>query len=91
MTRDLIIGLIVSISLHAGVFLSEKLFPKEAEVVVKAVEEDFTVELMEMPPLEPEPEEIIEANDDAPPEEIEFAPPMQADVPTVNDETPFVQ
>jgi periplasmic protein TonB len=91
MTRDLIIGLIVSISLHAGVFLSEKLFPKEAEVVVKAVEEDFTVELMEMPPLEPEPEEIIEANDDAPPEEIEFAPPMQADVPSVNVETPFVQ
>ena len=49
MTRDLIIGLIVSISLHAGVFLSEKLFPKEAEVVSQAVEEEFTVELMEMP------------------------------------------
>ncbi len=91
MTRDLIIGLIVSITLHAGVFLSEKLFPKEAEVVTQAVEEDFTIELMEMPPLEPEPEEIIESTDDAPPEEIEFAPPMQADVPSVNVEAAFVQ
>jgi protein TonB len=91
MNRDLIIGLIVSVTLHAGVFLSELVFPKEAEVVVQVVEEEFTIELMEMPPLEPEPEDIIEATDDAPPEEIEFAPPMQADVPSVNLETPFLQ
>jgi protein TonB len=91
MNRDLIIGLIVSISLHAGVFLGELVFPKTEEVVAVVAEEDFTVELMEMPPLEPEPQEIIEATDDAPPEEIEFAPPMQADVPSVNVETPFVQ
>lgn len=91
MTRDLIIGLIVSISLHAGVFMWEKVFPKEEVVATVVEEEEFTIELMEMPPLEPEPEEIMEANDDAPPEEIEFAPPMQADVPSVNVETPFVQ
>src|SRR5690606_3760529 len=87
----LIIGLIVSISLHAGVFMWEKVFPKEEVVATVVEEEEFTIELMEMPPLEPEPEEIMEANDDAPPEEIEFAPPMQADVPSVNVETPFVQ
>jgi len=91
MNRDLIIGLIISISLHAGVFLGELVFPKSAEIVAVVQEEDFVVELMEMPPLEPEPEEILEAVDDAPPEEIEFAPPMQADVPSVNVETPFVQ
>jgi len=91
MNRDLIIGLIISISLHAGVFLGELVFPKSVEIVAVVQEEDFVVDLMEMPPLEPEPEEILEAVDDAPPEEIEFAPPMQADVPSVNVETPFVQ
>jgi len=91
MNRDLIIGLIISISLHAGVFLGELVFPKSEEIVAVVQEEEFVVELMEMPPLEPEPEEILEAVDDAPPEEIEFAPPMQTDVPSVNVETPFVQ
>lgn len=67
MTRDLIIGLIVSVSLHGSIFFYEKIFPKQAEVVATVVEEEFTVALMEMPPLEPEPEDIIEATDDAPP------------------------
>lgn len=91
MTRDLIIGLFVSVSLHGGFFFYERLFPKSEEVVATVQEEEFTIELMEMPPLEPEPEEIIEATDDAPLEEIEFAPPMQADVPSVNVESAFVQ
>ncbi|MCF3651792.1 energy transducer TonB [Synoicihabitans lomoniglobus] len=91
MTRDLIIGLLVSVSLHAGFLFGDRLFPEKEVVQAAVVEEEFTIELMEMPPLEPEPEEIIESTDDAPPEEIEFAPPMQADVPSVNVETPFVQ
>jgi protein TonB len=91
MTRDLIIGLLVSVTLHAGFLFGDRLFPEKEVVQAAAVEEEYTIELMEMPPLEPEPEEIIESTDDAPPEEIEFAPPMQADVPSVNVETPFVQ
>ena len=91
MTRDLIIGFFVSISLHSSFFFYEKLFPKEETVAVVTQEEEFTVDLMEMPPLEPEPEEILDATDDAPPEEIEFAPPMQADVPSVQVDPAFVQ
>lgn len=91
MTRDLIIGLIISISLHAGFFGWEKLFPEEEVVAVVRQEEDFTIELMEMPPLEPEPEEIFEEDTSEVVEEIEFAPPMQADVPSVNVESAFVQ
>jgi protein TonB len=91
MTRDLIIGLIISVSLHAGFFGWEKLFPEEEVVVVVEQEEEFEIDLMEMPPLEPEPEEIFEEESSDVVEEIEFAPPMQADVPSVNVESAFVQ
>lgn len=91
MTRDLIIGLIISVSLHAGFFGWEKLFPEEEVVAVVEQEEEYEIELMEMPPLEPEPEEIFEEETSEVVEEIEFAPPMQADVPSVNVESAFVQ
>jgi len=91
MTRDLIIGLIVSVSLHAAFFGWEKLFPEEEIQPVARLEEVVTIELMEMPPLEPEPEEIFEEDNSDVVEEIEFAPPMQADVPSVNIESAFVQ
>lgn len=91
MTRDLIIGLIISVSLHAGFFGWEKLFPEQEVVAVVQQEEEFEIELMEMPPLEPEPEEIFEEETSEVLEEIEFAPPMQADVPSVNVESAFVQ
>lgn len=91
MTRDLIIGLIISVSLHAGFFGWEKLFPEEEVVVVVEQEEEFEIDLIEMPPLEPEPEEIFEEESSDVVEEIEFAPPMQADVPSVNVESAFVQ
>lgn len=91
MTRDLIIGILVSVSLHGAFFGWEKLFPEEEAVAVATVEEDFTIELMEMPPLEPEPEEIFEEETTEAVEEIEFAPPMQADVPSVQVDSAFVQ
>ncbi len=91
MTRDLIIGLLVSVSLHAAFFGWEVLFPEEEVVAAAVIEEEFTIELMEMPPLEPEPEEIFEEETTEAVEEIEFAPPMQADVPSVNVESAFVQ
>ena len=91
MTRDLIIGLIISVSLHAGFFGWDKLLPEQEVVAVVQQEEEFEIELMEMPPLEPEPEEIFEEETSEVLEEIEFAPPMQADVPSVNVESAFVQ
>lgn len=91
MTRDLIIGILVSVSLHGAFFGWEKLFPEEEVAAVATVEEEFTIELMEMPPLEPEPEEIFEEETTEAVEEIEFAPPMQADVPSVQVDSAFVQ
>jgi len=91
MTRDLIIGLILSLSLHATFFGWEIVFPEEEVVAVLSQEEEFTIPMMEMPPLEPEPEEIFEEETSEAVEEIEFAPPMQADVPSINVESAFVQ
>ncbi len=91
MTRDLFIGLIISVTLHAAFLFGEKLFPEDDVVVVDKGEEEFTIKLIEMPPLEPEPEDIIDVTDEAPPEEIEFAPPVNTDVPTVNVDSAFVQ
>jgi protein TonB len=88
MRRDLIIGLIVSLALHGGVaWFSEisghhkaKPKPKEEETVVK----------IEMPPIEPEePEKVI--SDEQPDTPLEFAPPMQTDVPQVVQLDSFVQ
>ena len=91
MTKDLFIGLLISVTLHAAFLFGEKLFPEGEVTAVAEAEEEFTIEMMEMPPLEPEPEDIIDVTDEAPPEEIEFAPPMNADVPTVNVDSAFVQ
>jgi protein TonB len=91
MTKDLIIGLLVSISLHAGFFGWEKLFPEKEVVAVVEQVEEIEIELIEMPPLEPEPEDIFEEDPGEVVEEVEFAPPMQADVPSVNVESAFVQ
>lgn len=91
MTKDLFIGLLISVSLHAAFFFGERLFPEGQVEVAEVEEEVFEIELMEMPPLEPEPEEIIDLTDEPPPEEIEFAPPMNADVPSVNVDAAFVQ
>ena len=88
MRRDLIIGLILSLALHGGVaWLSEvfghpshKAKPKEEETVIK----------IEMPPIEPdEPEKVVA--EDQPDTPLEFAPPMQADVPQVVQMDSFVQ
>lgn len=92
MTRDLIIGLLASLALHGGFFGWEKLFPEQEVEEVVQEEEVIEIELMEMPPLEPEPEEIFEEDPGEIVEDIpEFAPPMQADVPSVNVESAFVQ
>ena len=90
MSRELIIGIVVSALVHGGFFFGGELF--EEEVVAAAVQEEAEViEVVQMPPIEPEEPEIYEESTDAPPEELDFAPPMQTDVPSVALDTPFVQ
>lgn len=90
MHRDLIIGILLSGLLHGGFLFGEQLFPKSQAVAKKVVEEDTTIELMQMPP--PEPEEVEVTETDEPPEEVvELAPPMAADVPAQVTVDSFVQ
>ena len=88
MRRDLIIGIIISALLHVAVFGSS--FLKAKKHVAKAEAPAPTIELMQMPPLPPDPLEVVDS-DEAPPEKIDFAPPMQADVPQLVTVDSFVQ
>src|SRR5690606_14349242 len=73
----LAISAIIAGGLHAGVLVIPA--PEVEEVEAPVVEEP--IQIVEMPPLEPEEEiEIVESEDvEAPPE---FAPPMLMDLPS---------
>jgi periplasmic protein TonB len=89
MRRDLIIGILISALLHGGVFFGDRLLPDKV-VVKKVVEEAPKIEIIEMPKLEPEEPEIVEMTDE-PIKPLDFAPPMQTDVPQPVTDTSFVQ
>jgi protein TonB len=89
MRRDLIIGIIVSIALHGGAaWLSESF--KGGPKKQAAKEEAPTIQLMEMPKIEPDEPEKTES-DDEPQAVVDFAPPMQTDVPQIVQLDSFVQ
>jgi len=89
MPKDLIIGVAVSIFLHAAILYADKLIPKPT--VTKSAEvEEVPVIRMELPPLPPEePDEIEELQEEAPANEL--APPSLIDMPTVVPVNAFVQ
>jgi protein TonB len=87
MRRDLIIGIIASLLIHGGIWASS--FIPEDAPPPPPPEAPPTIELMEMPELEIEPEEVVES--DEPAEQIDFAPPMQTDVPQLVTVDSFVQ
>lgn len=90
MRRDLIIGIIVSLLLHAGVAFGSKLFPDKK--VAKVVVEDAPVIAVDLPPpLEPDPPEVVDLSDTPPPDLSDLVPPMQMDTPSAAMDTPFVQ
>ena len=89
MRRDLIIGLLISVVLHGGVLFGHLLIPDGAPPVKKP-EPPPTVQLIEMPKIEPDEPEVYEAStEDVKP--LDFAPPMQTDVPQIITDTSFVQ
>lgn len=88
MRRDLIIGVIVSAgTIFLVAWLGEVFKPGVKKVVKEAPP---TVQLMEMPKLEPEEPEKVETDE---PEQapLEFAPPTQTDVPQIVQVDSFVQ
>jgi protein TonB len=89
MRRDLIIGIVISALIHGAAFFGERLFPK-GQVVVQKKEETPAIEITAPPPIEPDEPEKVETTDE-PVKPMDFAPPMQTDVPQVVTDTSFVQ
>ena len=87
MSRDLIIGILLSALVHLGILFGDKLIP-EKKVVKKAEEPPPKIELIAMPKVEEEPE-IIETTEEVKP--LDLAPPMQQDVPQLVQPDSFVQ
>ena len=88
MTRDIIIGVVVSLALHLLILFGDKLIP-EKKTVKKVEQAAPKIEMIAMPKVEEEPE-IIETNDpDIKP--LDLAPPMQQDVPQLVQPDSFVQ
>jgi len=88
MKTDIIVGVLLSACLHGGVLFASYLTKKD--VVAAAVEEEEAViEIMQMPIIEPDEPDV--PPDEAPPEEIEYVPPQQADVPTASIDSAFTQ
>jgi protein TonB len=88
MTRDLIIGIILSAGFHLLILFGDRLIP-EKPVVKKIIEAPPKIELIEMPKIEEEPEIIETTDSDVKP--LDLAPPMQQDVPQLVQPDSFVQ
>jgi protein TonB len=89
MSKELIIALLVSAILHAGFLFGETLLPKGEKAPEIKVEEEEIIQI-EMPPLEPEPEETVEEILEEQPAN-QLAPPSLIDMPTVVPVDAFVQ
>jgi protein TonB len=89
MRRDLIVGLLISALIHAGAFFGDRLFPEKKTVKVVAKQEE-AIQIVAPPPIEPDEPEKVEVSDE-PVKPMDFAPPMQTDVPQVITDTSFVQ
>lgn len=90
MKRDVIIALIVSILLHAGFVFGGQLLKARPGTKVAAAEPPPTMELIALPPVEPEQTEVVESAE-ASADIADLAPPMQADLPSAVMDSPFVQ
>jgi protein TonB len=90
MRRDLIIGLMVSILFHVGFLKGSDFFKSAPPPREKTVKKTY-VEAMEMPKIEEEPDPTTEITTDVASQVVEFAPPMQTDVPSLISVDSFVQ
>lgn len=89
MRRDLIIGLLVSILIHAGIAIAGEL-AKNSGKKVATKDETPTIELMKMPEIPPDDPDPVDMNEPAA-EASPIAPPSLVDVPGVVQVDSFVQ
>lgn len=87
MNKDLIVGLVVSVTVHLLALnpFADKMPPPKRAAIVKEELVQF-----EMPPIEEEPEETLEELSDEVVENV-MAPPSLVDLPTVVPVTAFTQ
>ena len=88
MRRDLVIGVIVALIVHGGVAWLGQVFKKGPPKIHHEAEP--VIQLMKMPPLEP-PEQPPEEQPQEQQQQVDFAPPMQTDVPQIVQLDSFVQ
>jgi protein TonB len=87
--RDLLVGILFSLAIHAGAAWYGE-FAAHRPKVVKAVPKPATIELIEMPKLEPDDPDPVDP-DMQQQSPIDITPPMQVDVPSITTDTSFVQ
>jgi protein TonB len=87
MRRDLFIGLFAALAFHVGVFWLGGIY-NNGPVKVHAKTVEKTIEI-KMPPIEPDPPDPTEVDQDQPPPDI--PPPQQQDVPQIVTDNSFVQ
>ena len=91
MTRDLIIGIVVSVLFHVGFLFGGEMFKGEPPPP-EIAREEAVIELMEMPVMEPDEPEVVDMSEEAPTDDIvDIAPPMLTDVPSQVQVDSFVQ
>lgn len=88
MSRDLIIGIIISVGLHLAMLFGDRFVPEKPKAVKAEIVEE-KIQLIEMPPMEEIEPEIVETNEEVVP--LDLAPPMQQDVPQLATPDSFVQ
>ena len=88
MSRNVTIGIAASVLLHAGFFFGGQLL-KAHPAPRTAKQETPTVELLAVPPPEPDKPEDV-PNPEESHDIADLVPPMQADLPSVS-ESPFTQ
>ena len=91
MRRDLIIGILVSLAIHGGAVWISQIYGKPGPKHHVATDDTPTIQLLEMPKLEPDEPENSDTADAQPQPPVAFAPPMQTDVPQVVQLDSFVQ
>ena len=90
MRKDIIIGIMISVLVHAGFLFG--LNRPSAAVKHGVAQTDDTIAI-EMPTLPPEPPEKVKAEDVAQEEDttpVSFAPPSLVDIPNVAPDTAFL-
>jgi protein TonB len=89
MRRDLILGLLISALIHGGAFFGDRLVPRHKPPPPPKDDTPAIQITTPPPPPEEEPEKV--ETSDEPVKPMDFAPPMQTDLPQVVTDTSFVQ